>query len=57
MTGKPATHKLRMLGKVQQMLSTKKLHSEMLDGGLLGTWVLHSGNKLYALCPLNRTIY
>ncbi|KAK2076724.1 hypothetical protein QBZ16_005484 [Prototheca wickerhamii] len=34
--GKPATHKLRMLNKVQQMLATKRLHNELLDGGLLG---------------------
>lgn len=39
-TGKPATHKLRMLNKVQQMLATKRLHNELLDGGLLGELVL-----------------
>ncbi|KAL6784448.1 hypothetical protein ACKKBF_B01830 [Auxenochlorella protothecoides x Auxenochlorella symbiontica] len=34
--GRPATHKLRMLSRVQDLLSTQKLHNELLDGGLLG---------------------
>lgn len=34
--GKPAVNKLLMLPKVEAMLSTKRLHSELLDGGLLG---------------------
>lgn len=34
--GRPATHKLRMLAKVTDMLSTQRLHNDMLDAGLLG---------------------
>lgn len=49
--GKPATHKLRMLNKVQQMLATKRLHNELLDGGLLGELLLACFLVL-ALCAL-----
>lgn len=34
--GKPAINKLRMLSRVQEVLSMKKLHGELLDAGLLG---------------------
>lgn len=34
--GKPAVHKLRMLSRVQDVLSKRKLHNDMLDSGLLG---------------------
>lgn len=33
--GKPAVHKLRMLGRVEEVLAIKKLHGELLDSGLL----------------------
>ena len=33
---KPATNKLRMLSRVQEVLAMKKLHGELLDAGLLG---------------------
>ncbi|KAL4424116.1 hypothetical protein ABPG75_001417 [Micractinium tetrahymenae] len=34
--GRPAVQKLRLLSRVQDVLSTKRLHSELLDAGLLG---------------------
>lgn len=33
---RPAVYKLRLLSKVVDVLSTKRLHSELLDAGLLG---------------------
>ena len=36
--GKPAVNKLRMLGRVQEVLAMKKLHGELLDNGLLGVF-------------------
>jgi len=33
---RPAVHKLRMLGRVQEVLAMKKLHNELLDSGILG---------------------
>lgn len=33
---KPAVHKLRMLERVEDIVSMKKLHNELLDSGLLG---------------------
>ncbi|KAL4853818.1 hypothetical protein ACK3TF_005298 [Chlorella vulgaris] len=46
--GRPAVYKLRQLAKVQDVLSTKRLHSELLDAGLLGVlkaWIepMHDG--------------
>lgn len=41
-TGKPAVHKLRMLPQLEEMVATKRLHTELLDAGLLGvlrTWL------------------
>lgn len=34
--GKPAVAKLRLLKRVRDVLSTKRLHGELLDGGVLG---------------------
>ncbi|EFN50726.1 hypothetical protein CHLNCDRAFT_142536 [Chlorella variabilis] len=34
--GRPAVFKLRLLSKVEDVLSTKRLHNELLDAGLLG---------------------
>ena len=34
--GRPAVHKLRLLSRVEDVLSTKRLHNELLDAGLLG---------------------
>lgn len=34
--GKPAIHRLRMLSRVQDVLSKRKLHNDLLDSGLLG---------------------
>lgn len=34
--GRPAVHKLRLLSRVQEVLSMRKLHSDLLDAGLLG---------------------
>lgn len=41
--GKPAVHKLRLLTKVEDVLSTQRLQNELLDGGLLGEWHLWFG--------------
>ncbi|PSC74366.1 transcription elongation factor (TFIIS) family [Micractinium conductrix] len=46
--GRPAVHKLKMLQKVVDALSTKRLHGELLDSGLLGVlkaWIepMHDG--------------
>lgn len=35
-TGKPAVEKLKLLPRVRDVLSTKRLHSELLDAGVLG---------------------
>ena len=34
--GRPAIHKLQMLGRVEEALADKRLHTDLLDGGLLG---------------------
>lgn len=35
-TGRPAVHKLKLLPLVEEVLTTKRLHSDLLDAGLLG---------------------
>lgn len=51
--GRPATHKLRMLSRVQDLLSTQKLHNELLDGGLLGA--LSPLSNLIIVCGPEKT--
>ena len=34
--GRPAVYKLRKLAKVEDVLSNKRLHNELLDAGVLG---------------------
>jgi transcription factor SPN1 len=36
--GKPAINKLRMLGRVQEVLAMRKLHGELLDNGVLAVF-------------------
>lgn len=44
--GQPAIHKLKLLPLVEEVLTTKRLHSDLLDAGLLGGERVNGANTM-----------